>query len=178
MAKKAKKPTKKPAKKAAKKAVKKAAPKKAIKPAPKAAKKAADPSSNMGPKPKHGEFMWNELMTRDDEKALSFFENLLGWTHEDWPMGPEGTYRIAKTGEKSAAGIMKMNEPQFPPQVPTHWCGYIAVRDVDASAAKIKELGGELVHGPEDIPQVGRFCIFKDPTGAVCALMTPVGGVG
>ncbi|MEK7465916.1 MAG: VOC family protein [Planctomycetota bacterium] len=144
-----------------------------------ARKKAAAPaSSSMNPKPRHGEFMWNELMTRDDVAALTFFEKLLGWTHEDWPMGPgQAPYRVTKAGGKSAAGILKMTEPQFPAQVPTHWCGYIAVRDIDAAWKQIAELGGTHIHPPSDIPNVGRFCIFKDPTGAVVALMQPAGGV-
>lgn len=172
MAKKAKKAAKKAAKKSSRKPAKKAA----KKPAPRKAK-AASAADNMNARPKHGEFMWNELMTRDDERALGFFENLLGWTHQDWPITGHPPYRITKVGEKSAAGIMKMTEPEFPAQVPAHWCGYIAVRNVDDAARRIPELGGELIHGPADIPEVGRFCIFKDPTGAVCALMTPQGGV-
>jgi predicted enzyme related to lactoylglutathione lyase len=140
----AKKTKKKPAKKAAKKkpakkqikarrvsggAKKKAAPKQA---AP------AQPA-----KPRHGEFMWNELMTRDDERALNFFEGLLGWTHQDWPMGPDAVYRLD---------------------------------NVDARFEKALSLGGEAIHPPTDIPEVGRFCIIKDPTGAAVALLTPMGG--
>ena len=162
-----KKPAKKPAKKAAKKP--------ASKPAKKAAAKAKPEAM---PKPKHGEFMWNELMTRDDDRAMDFFAKVLGWTHTDWPMGPGGPpYRLMKCGsDTSVAGMMKMTEPMFPPQVPAHWCGYIAVDNVDKRAELVKASGGELVHGPEDIPQVGRFCIIKDPTGGVVALMTPEGG--
>ena len=122
--------------------------------------------------------MWNELMTRDDQRALTFFKKLLGWTHEDWPMGAgKAPYRIGKVGGKSVAGIMRMTEPDFPALVPTHWCGYIAVRDIDAAWKKIAELGGIHIHPPSLIPNVGRFCIFKDPTGAVVALMQPAGGV-
>jgi uncharacterized protein len=163
MAKKARKAAKKPARKAAKPAKKKAP---------------ASASSSMNPRPQHGEFMWNELMTRDDVAALNFFEKLLGWTHQDWPLGEgKAPYRVTKIGEKSAAGILKMTEPEFPAPVPTHWCGYIAVRDIDACWKKVAELGGTQIHPPSVIPQVGRFCIFKDPTGAVAALMQPEGGV-
>src|SRR5262249_47900577 len=131
------------------------------------------------PKPYHGEFMWNELMTRDDNRALEFFKKVIGWTHEDFPMGPDGVYRIAKTHgtDKSVAGMMKMTEPQFPPEVPTHWMSYIAVDDVDKRANLVVAAGGEVIHPPTPIPQVGKFCIIKDPTGAVVALMTPEGGV-
>lgn len=166
MAKKAKKPARKAAKKPAKKKAKKAA-----------KKKAAGPQQP--PRPRHGEFMWNELMTRDDTRAMEFFEKLLGWGHKDWPLGPDaaaGVYRLMTAGEKSVAGIMKMTEPQFPPQIPPHWMSYIAVDDVDRRYNLALSLGGESCHPPTDIPQVGRFCIVKDPTGALVSLMTPLGG--
>ena len=168
---------------AKKKAVKKAAKKSAKKPAAKkpATKKAAKKSQPEAmPKPCHGAFMWNELMTRDDERALDFFSKVLGWTHTDWPLGEgKAPYRILKTPrgrEQGIAGMMKMTEPEFPPQVPAHWCGYIAVDNVDKRAELVKQHGGELVHPPTDIPTIGRFCIIKDPTGAVVAFMTPVQG--
>ncbi|HRJ77163.1 MAG: hypothetical protein HPKKFMNG_01737 [Planctomycetes bacterium] len=181
MAKKARKPAKKAARKPAKKAVKKAVKKPAKKVAKKAAKKPAKKAQPQAmPKPRHGEFMWNELMTRDDERALEFFNKVLGWTHSDWPMGDGKTpYRLVKTpggGEHGIAGMMKMTEPEFPPQVPPHWMSYIAVDNVDQRAELAKQHGGQLVHGPMDIPNVGRFCIVCDPTGATVAFMTPQGG--
>ena len=49
------------------------------------------------------------------------------------------------------------------------WLGYVAVPDVDAAAKRAEKLGGRIVHGPEDIPQVGRFAILADPQGAALA---------
>ena len=178
----ARKSAKKPAKKPAKKQAKKSASKKSRKPAKKAARRktaamAAQPAQP--PKPAHGEFLWNELMTRDDERAMGFFEALLGWTHKDWPLGPEaggGFYRLMTKGEKSVAGIMKMNAPQFPAGIPPHWMSYIAVDDVDARWAHALQLGAAPIHPPNDIPEVGRFCIIADPSGGAIALMTPLGG--
>ena len=170
----AKKPAKKAVKKPAKKPVKKAAKKVAKKAAKKAPKKAAAPAQP--PKPAHGEFMWNELMTRDDTGAVTFFEKLLGWGHDDWPMGEMGTYRLMKSGPKSVAGVMKMVAPQFPEQLPPHWMSYIAVDNVDMRWEKAQSLGAVGIHPPTNIPQVGRFCIIQDPTGGVVALMTPEGG--
>lgn len=173
----------KPAKKVvAKKVVKAAAP--AKKAAKKAVKKAAKPVSKGDksspqdmPKPQHGEFMWNELMTRDDDRAVSFYGKLLGWKVSDWPLGPgQPPYRMMKSGERGMAGIMKMTAPMFPDQLPPHWMSYIAVDNVDKRFAQALEMGAEAIHPPSDIPQVGRFCIIKDPTGGVVSLMTPLGG--
>ena len=50
---------------------------------------------------------------------------------------------------------------------------YVTVRDVvDASARKAEELGATVMVPPTDIPDVGRFCVFRDPQGAVLSMIT------
>ena len=118
-------------------------------------------------KPVHGTFCWNELVTRDPEKAHKFYSELIGWDIVD--SGMEGMqYHIAKAGEAQVAGMMPM--PPEAKEVPSHWMAYITVDDVDGAAEKAKTLGGSIIHGPADI-SVGRFCIIKDPTGAVISLI-------
>jgi predicted enzyme related to lactoylglutathione lyase len=56
--------------------------------------------------------------------------------------------------------------------VPPHWVGYVAVPDVDATAARVEELGGHVIMGPHDIPNMGRFVIFADLQGASIAAYT------
>ena len=121
-------------------------------------------------KPAHGMFCWNELMTRDTAGAEKFYTQLLGWKAADSGM-PGMKYTMLKVGEKDSGGMMDM-PPNVPKEVPSHWMSYIAVNDVDALAKKAGDLGGELLHGPQDIPNVGRFCMIKDPTGAVVGLIT------
>lgn len=120
-------------------------------------------------KPIHGTFCWNELVTRDMEGAAKFYTELLGWKAVDSGM-PGMKYTLLKAGDKSAGGMMDM-PPEVSDEIPAHWMAYITVDDVDAAAKKVAELGGEVFHGPQDIPEVGRFCIIKDPTGAVVSLM-------
>ena len=38
----------------------------------------------------HGHFHWNELVTRDVEKAKKFYGGTIGWTFDAMPM-PDGT---------------------------------------------------------------------------------------
>ncbi len=120
-------------------------------------------------KPVHGTFCWNELMTWDVEKAIKFYSELIGWKIADSGM-PGMNYNIAKAGDKQVAGMMAMT-PEMPAQVPSHWMSYITVDDVDGAAAKVKKLGGTILHGPADIPTVGRFCVVQDPTGAAISLI-------
>lgn len=123
-------------------------------------------------KPTQGTFCWNELMTRDVDKATKFYTELIGWKAEDSGM-PGMKYSIFKTGEKGNGGMMAMPD-DVAPEVPSHWLAYITVDDVDAASAKVTELGGKLLNGPMDIPTVGRFSVIQDPTGAVVSLITLV----
>lgn len=117
----------------------------------------------------HGTFCWNELMTRDTDRATNFYEELIGWKAEVTDMS-ETPYIIFKAGEKQSAGMMNMPK-DVPPEVPAHWMAYIAVDDVDSLAAKVEKLGGKLIYGPMDVAEVGRFCIIQDPTGAAISLI-------
>ena len=55
--------------------------------------------------------------------------------------------------------------------MPPTWGIYITVKDVDAVAAKVKELNGKVFIEPRDIPNVGRFCVVQDPQGAFVSLI-------
>ena len=50
------------------------------------------------------------------------------------------------------------------------WMTYLATSDADATAAKIKSAGGELVVEPMDVTDVGRMAVAVDAAGAVFGL--------
>ncbi len=54
---------------------------------------------------------------------------------------------------------------------PAHWMPYVMVDDCNATAAKAGELGAKTFVPPNDIPNVGRFAVFADPTGAALAII-------
>ena len=49
---------------------------------------------------------------------------------------------------------------------PPMWGTYVTVDDVDIVARSALELGATVVVEPRDIPEVGRFCVIRDPQGA------------
>ncbi|MEW5796181.1 MAG: VOC family protein [Candidatus Zixiibacteriota bacterium] len=116
--------------------------------------------------PKHGTFCWNELVTRDTGAAGKFYSQLLGWKLNDSGM-PGMNYTMFKVDgmEQSAGGMVAM-PAQVPKEVPSHWMAYITVDDIDATCAKVKELGGQVLVGPMPVPNMGRFITVLDPTGA------------
>jgi uncharacterized protein len=124
-----------------------------------------------GPKWMHGAFYWNELMTRDAERAKNFYQAAIGWSFDGMPMA-DGTYWIAKMGGTPVGGIFPLTSPQFD-GVPESWMSYLAVDDVDARVKKAIAAGATLMRPVFDVPGVGRIAILKEPGGAGIGWMTP-----
>ncbi len=121
----------------------------------------------------HGRFHWNELMTRDVEKAKAFYGDCLGWTFDGMPM-PDGTYWIIKAGDDFAGGMMEMTpERGIPDDAPVTWMSYIEVDDIDARLEKVAAAGGKIARPAFDVPGVGRIAMVEDATGAMIGWITP-----
>jgi uncharacterized protein len=119
----------------------------------------------------HGRFVWYELMTSDTAAAKAYYGAVAGWGTTDVPM-PGMTYTILAAGATQVGGLMQM--PAHCAGMRPFWSGYIAVDDVDATADKVKRLGGSICNSPADIPNVGRFAVVADPQGAVFNLFKPL----
>ena len=118
----------------------------------------------------HGRWLWNELHTSDPTKALAFYEKVVGFSHQSMEMGPGGTYHTLSKGGVDRGGVTGHLAAGAPP----HWLPYVSVDDVDAAIARARKLGATIPVGPEEIPGIGRFGVFIDPTGAVLAIMKPL----
>jgi predicted enzyme related to lactoylglutathione lyase len=110
-------------------------------------------------------FCWYEISTDNPAAARAFYSRVMGWQVNDLDMGRIGSYPMLVNGEVPVGGVATA-----PPGTPNFWNPYIAVDDVDASAAAVREFGGIIHMGPEDIPGVGRFAVAADPQGAVLTL--------
>jgi uncharacterized protein len=108
-----------------------------------------------------GTFVWHENVSTDPKRAQEFYNQLFGWATEVFK-GDEFEYPMI-----SVDGVSHGGYPPVQEGTPPHWAGNVAVEDVDGTIEKVKAAGGNLVHGPQDIPEVGRFAVFADPQGAV-----------
>ena len=125
----------------------------------------------MGESAHKGTFFWHEINTPDPAGAKSFYTDLIGWGTNEMDMGG-GTYTMFTNGGHPIAGCFPLNDEKYE-NIPVHWEGYIGTDDCDRDAAKVTELGGNVIVPPTDIPGVGRFFTFIDPTGAHCSMYTP-----
>ncbi|MBZ0111343.1 MAG: VOC family protein [Thermoanaerobaculia bacterium] len=115
-----------------------------------------------------GRFVWYDLVTRDEEAAIAFYGDLVGWRTEAFD-GADKPYTMWTNGGRPLGGVMTMPEGTPAP----HWMAYLGTPDVDATVARARELGAIIFHGPVDIPTVGRFAVLADPQGAIIAFFTP-----
>ncbi len=114
-----------------------------------------------------GALGWHELTSNSCEDAFSFYGAVFGWTFKTMQTS-HGPYHIIENEGEKIGGIA----PNPCPEQESHWTSYVTVKDVDEVAIKVISLGGELLYGPEDIPEVGRLCWIKDPQGAIIAAIT------
>lgn len=115
-----------------------------------------------------GAMCWHEVATRDPERCDGFYQSLFGYEQVQVGDGKNFDYTVWKIDGQDVGGRMKMT-PEWE-GIPPHWMVYFAVEDADASTAKVRELGGQVRHGPFDSPY-GRIAVIADPYGAVFSII-------
>lgn len=119
---------------------------------------------------KPGSFCWFELATSDQTAAKKFYADLLGWTANDNPMGPDAIYTMFQLRGKNVGAAYSLMPDQIKQGVPPHWGTYVAVTNADEAIAKAKSLGGTVLAGPMDVADHGRMAVLRDPTEAVISV--------
>ncbi|MEV5548491.1 VOC family protein [Streptomyces sp. NPDC052309] len=106
---------------------------------------------------------WADAMFNDVEGAKRFYGDVLGWTFGE--SAPEyGNYTQAYANGKAVAAVAP---PMAEQEGQSQWCLYFASRDATATAAKIREAGGEVVMEPMEVGEFGTMCLACDPAGVV-----------
>jgi uncharacterized protein len=114
-----------------------------------------------------GALVWYELLTTDPKAAVAFYTEVVGWKTEAWK-----DYTMFVGGQGPLGGVTQLPDAAKQMGAPPYWQGNIQVADVDATVAKVKELGGKILH-VETVPEIGRLAVIADPQGAVIAVYTP-----
>jgi predicted enzyme related to lactoylglutathione lyase len=120
--------------------------------------------------PRPGTITWTDLTVDNAEQLRDFYQSVIGWTPEPVPMSGYADFAMNDAGGDAAAGICHARGPNA--DLPPQWLVYITVEDLDHSVAECQRLGGSVVTPPRSYGG-GRYCVIKDPAGAVCALYQP-----
>lgn len=98
-----------------------------------------------------------EVPAADRKEAAKFYSDLFGWgsTHMD-----EMEYTMWEAGN-GAGGFPDVGDQFKPGDVVI----YISSEDIDADLKEIKAHGGKTMLPKTEIPGMGWFAFFSDPTG-------------
>jgi predicted enzyme related to lactoylglutathione lyase len=125
----------------------------------------------MSDDPMVGTICWRDLTVGNAREIAEFYREVVGWETRGEDMGGYEDFHMIPPGTtESVAGICHARGTNA--DLPAQWLVYVAVEDIDESARKAVELGGAVLAGPRALGG-GRFCVIRDPAGAVCALYAP-----
>ena len=125
---------------------------------------------NAAEKQATGTIVGFDLTVADADPIRDFYAAVVGWRPEPFDMGGYADYfmKSPTTGDV-VAGVCHARgaNADLPPQ----WLVYVAVDDLDASLRRCTETGGALLTGVKGGGGGPRYCVIRDPAGAVLALM-------
>lgn len=109
-----------------------------------------------------------ELSSTNLADSQAFYRALFGWKTQPWgsdyalftpPSGPGG-------GFNPVGGRWKPGDVVV----------YVSTDDIPGTLARVKALGGKTVVPETEIPDVGWYALFHDPSGNVLGLFKAKGG--
>jgi len=104
-----------------------------------------------------GKIVHFELPSADADRASGFWSGLFGW--EIGGSAMEGfDYRMFQVSDEQGGAVMPSDEAGTGPIV------YFDTDDVEASIAKVRELGGD-AKDKTPVPTYGWFAVCKDTEG-------------
>ncbi|MFI5494291.1 VOC family protein [Actinoplanes sp. NPDC051859] len=115
-----------------------------------------------------GALTWNELATRDAERAAAFYGAVFGWLGREISVGGR-PYLAWELGGEIVAG-MRVLDGSWPADLPPHWMVYFSVIDCAEAAGYAGSLGGRVLRAPASLP-IGRCALLEDPQGGAFALL-------
>jgi predicted enzyme related to lactoylglutathione lyase len=102
-----------------------------------------------------------EIHSNAPEKTKAFLKDVFNWKFQDMP---EMNYSMFEAPSAPGGGLQKAEN------LPAGIINYILSEDIDGTLKKIQSSGGAVVMPKAEIPGMGWFAVFQDPTGITLAL--------
>ena len=111
-----------------------------------------------------------DIPANDPAASSKFYADLFSWNIQ-FDQGFD--YHMFQAENGPGGGFVKVGEN--PPYKAGEVLIYVSTDDIDATLAKAESLGGKTVVPKSEIPHVGWFAFFTDPTGNRIGLYTDSG---
>ncbi|MEV7420962.1 VOC family protein [Streptomyces sp. NPDC089919] len=112
---------------------------------------------------------WVDVALPDVEAGKRFYGELFEWTFGESAGGEYGGYTQAYSEGRNVAALA----PKPDGRMPTVWNVYLAAKDARATAARIRDAGGQMIIDPMPVGPYGTTALAVDPGGAVFGLWQP-----
>lgn len=112
-----------------------------------------------------------DLTVPNADEVRDFYAAVVGWTPEPYDRGDYADWFMRAPNGETVAGVCHARGENA--GLPAQWLAYVVVADLDASIARCLDLGGAVVAGPRGDAPGMRYCVIRDPAGAVIALLDP-----
>jgi len=109
-----------------------------------------------------------EIPARDTGAAGKFYGDLF-----DWKIESDATYNYVQFQAEGGpgGGFVEVGQSGMPVEYKTDsLLVYVSTDDIDATLAKAESLGGKTLMPKTEIPHVGWWGVFSDPSGNRVAL--------
>jgi predicted enzyme related to lactoylglutathione lyase len=102
-----------------------------------------------------------EFHSNAPEKTKSFLQNVFGWKFEDQPAM---NYSMFQPPSPPGGGLQPVQN------LPAGVVNYILSTDIENTLNKVTSSGGSIMMPKTEIPGMGHFAVFQDPTGITLAV--------
>ncbi len=139
------------------------------------------PAITESPTNKHeaGRVVWHDLLTNTPAASRRFYSELFGWTFEppgvELGFGADDSYMLIRHDGRLIGGMFDVAELREEQNI-SQWVTLISTTDIDAAADRIAAEGGTVLTQPTALASRGTMGVFRDPAGALFALVQPKGG--
>ncbi|NTV31543.1 VOC family protein [candidate division WWE3 bacterium] len=107
-----------------------------------------------------GAMCWNELYTKDVQKACDFYGKLFNWT---FSKDPQSGYVTIRNKGRANGGMFELTPSMQ--DMPPCWVVYFTIADMNKSLDLVNTLGGKIYMDVKEIG-VGKIAMVADSTGA------------
>lgn len=109
-----------------------------------------------------------EIYGDEPERLAAFYRELLGWRVERAEGVDYWHIQIERPVGASGGGVT------FRPGFEQHgWMNFVEVESLDASLAKVRRLGGEIVKDRAAVPRTAWHAVIADPAGNAFVIWQP-----